>query len=43
MLEVIPDGNAVRRKDNNLYLRLGEAMKAIEWPKGNVRELTAEF
>ena len=43
MLEVIPEGNAVRRKDNNLYLRLGEAMKAIEWPKGNVKELTAEF
>ena len=43
MLEVIPDGNAVRRKDKNLYIRLGEAMKAIEWPKGNSRELTAEF
>ena len=43
MLEVIPEGNAFRRKDNNLYLRLGEAMKAIEWPKGNVKELTAEF
>jgi len=43
MLEGIPDGNAVRRKKNNLYLRLGEAMKAIDWPKGNLRELTAEF
>ncbi len=43
MLEGIPDGNAVRRKDNNIYIRLGEAMKAIEWPKGNSRELTAEF
>jgi len=43
MLEGVTDGNAVRRKDNNLYFRLGEAMKAIEWPKGNLRELTAEF
>ena len=43
LLEGIPYGDAVRRKDNNLYIRLGEAMKAIEWPKGNSRELTAEF
>ncbi len=43
MLEGIPDGNAVRRKDNNIYIRLGEAIKVIEWPKGNLRELTAEF
>jgi hypothetical protein len=43
LLEGVTDGNAVRRKKNNLYLRLGEAMKAIDWPKGNLRELTAEF
>jgi len=43
LLQSIPDGNAVKRSGNNLYFRLGEAMKAIEWPKGNVRELTAEF
>ena len=43
LLEGVTDGNAVRRKNNNLYLRLGEAMKAIDWPKGNLRELTAEF
>jgi hypothetical protein len=43
MLEGIPDTNAVRRKDNNIYIRLGEAIKVIEWPKGNLKELTAEF
>jgi len=43
LLEGVTDGNAVRRKKINLYLRLGEAMKAIDWPKGNLRELTAEF
>ena len=43
MLEGIPDGNAVRRKDNNIYIRLGDAIKVIEWPKGNLKELTAEF
>ena len=43
LLESLQDGNAVKRSWNNLYFRLGEAMKAIEWPKGNLRELTAEF
>jgi len=43
LLESIPDGNAVQRRGNNLYFRMGEAMKAIEWPKGSSRELTAEF
>ena len=43
LLEGVTEGNAVRRKNNNLYLRLGEAMKVIEWPKGNLKELTAEF
>ena len=43
LLESLPDGNAVKRSGNNLYFRMGEAMKAIEWPKGSSRELTAEF
>jgi len=43
LLESIPDGNAVQRRGNNLYFRMGEAMKAIEWPKGSSRDLTAEF
>ena len=43
MLENVADGKGVKRKENNIYIRLGEAMKAIEWPKGNLKELTAEF
>jgi hypothetical protein len=43
LLEGIPDGNVVRRKDNNIYIRLGDAIKAVEWPKSNTKELTAEF
>ena len=43
LLESIPDGDAVQRRGNNLYFRMGEAMKAIEWPKGSSRDLTAEF
>jgi hypothetical protein len=43
LLENVADGKGVKRKENNIYIRLGEAMKAIEWPKGNLKELTAEF
>jgi hypothetical protein len=43
LLENVADGNAVQRKGNDLSFRLGDAIKAVEWPKGNLRELTAEF
>ena len=43
MLENIPDGNVVRRKDNNIYIRFADAMAAVDWPKNNSKELKAEF
>jgi hypothetical protein len=43
MLENVADGNAVKRKGNNIYIRLGDALKAVEWPKSNSKELIAEF
>jgi hypothetical protein len=43
LLENVADGNAVKRKGNNIYIRLGDALKAVEWPKSNSKELIAEF
>ena len=43
LLERVEDGNAVQRRGNNIYIRLGDALKAVEWPKSNTKELTAEF
>ena len=43
LLENVADGNAVKRKENNIYIRLGDSLKAVEWPKSNSKELIAEF
>jgi hypothetical protein len=43
LLENVADGNGVKRKENNIYIRLGDALKAVEWPKSNSKELISEF